>query len=466
VLACAPKESPPGGQQRNVLLIVSDALRQDVLGCYAGEARTPNIDWLAENGVLFENAYANSNWTAPSSVTLLTGNYPTTYEHTREAGTFRLHVPEGELVPCEVLRESGYTVMARVNNVHATLHNNLQGFDPIPPGKDYARVTSEATRREVERIVGQSLDYDPYSHVGAALAALLERPADAPFFMLQWILDPHEPYRPIDRFKERNRLDASGLPRPGGFYERPKLPTDQLSDLEKTYVKRLYVAEVESVDERVGFLIEMLRHEDLLENTYIIFTADHGEMFGEHGQWGHHAYFYDALMRIPLIVVGPGVDKGVRAGDRVSIVDIMPTLRDLLGVDYEHEMQGRSFRSLLTGGRRHDDAVFVTNIRRREHVTTRLHRDALISGDFKLITLGDREFELYDLAGDPGETHDLAASRPDLVRSMYERIELRREENEALKARHLALAADTTQALTDEEREAVAKELRALGYIK
>jgi choline-sulfatase len=241
---------------------------------------------------------------------------------------------------------------------------------------------------------------------------------------------------------------------------------NKLSDVEAEYVKQLYAAEVESVDERVGFIIETLRHQKLLDDTYIIFTTDHGEMFGEHGQWGHRAYYYDVLMRIPLIIAGPGVSKGSRAIDRVSLVDLMPTLREALDVDYTHEMQGESFLPLLSGGRRESDSVYITSIRRRKRANDTMHRDALIAGEFKLITIGDDEFELYNLLGDPAENNDLAADQRGLVRSMYESIKMQRAANEILRARNTSEAADTSGQLTDKEAEETNKKLRALGYIK
>jgi len=188
-------------------------------------------------------------------------------------------------------------------------------------------------------------------------------------------------------------------------------------------------------------------------------------MFGEHGRWGHRAFYYDVLMKIPLIITGPGVSKGIRASDMVSLVDLTPTLQDLLNVDYEHEMQGESFLPLLSGGRRENASIYITNIRRREKTTT-MHRDALISGDFKLITLGDGEFELYNLLHDPGESHNLAASRPGLVRNMYESIKMQRAANEIRKAWNTSEVADTARPLTDKELEETTKKLRALGYIE
>ncbi|MCK5618807.1 MAG: sulfatase-like hydrolase/transferase, partial [Candidatus Krumholzibacteria bacterium] len=111
-------------------MIVSDALRQDVLGCYGGDARTPNLDWLAKNGVLFENAYSTSPWTAPSAVSMFTGNYATTYgcsphAKTRRPGPIRIYVPRSEHLFVEALNQDGYVTAMKIENVNASMHNNL-----------------------------------------------------------------------------------------------------------------------------------------------------------------------------------------------------------------------------------------------------------------------------------------------------------------------------------------------------
>lgn len=463
---CAPgEETFDAGKRYNVVLIVSDALRHDVLGCYGGGAVTPNIDWLAENGVLFENAYANSSWTAPSSVSMFTGNYATTYAHSPYARTIKIHVPDGEVLFAEVLQESGYATVAVVENIHAYWHNHLQGFGIVSQGKEPGSTATEETREAIAQIAGRELSRSPYRETGVVLRHVLEFPSDQNFLIHFWMLDPHEPYSPVGQFRKKVNENAPRLPRSRRFYEGAGLPMNQLSEVEQEHVKSLYLAEVESVDERVGFIIEALRRKNLLENTYVILTSDHGEMFGEHGRWGHRACYYDALMRIPLIITGPNVPKGSRPTARVSLVDIMPTLKDLLGVEYARNMQGESVRPAWDGGQRTKQSIYIASIKRPKQEDTK-HVDALIENGYKLISLGDNEFELYDLRNDPGESENLAAEYRDLAQSMFGKIERQRAENEIRMMRNASDLADSATALTEEELREIKEKLKALGYLQ
>ncbi|MCK4775317.1 MAG: sulfatase-like hydrolase/transferase, partial [Candidatus Krumholzibacteria bacterium] len=134
------------GKRYNVVIIVSDALRQDVVGCYGGVARTPNIDWLASNGIRFENSYSTSPWTSPSAVSIFTGNYATSYAYSREGRSKKnpvstktedlyvpqIYVPHSEYLLAESLKDLDYVTGMQNENVNASLHNNLQGLDSIP----------------------------------------------------------------------------------------------------------------------------------------------------------------------------------------------------------------------------------------------------------------------------------------------------------------------------------------------
>ena len=465
IAACSTDDGTPIAERKqpNILIIVSDALRQDVLGCHGGEARTPNIDQLAQSGVLFENAYTNSSWTAPSVVNMFTGRYADTYGTSPFRNTIRIHVPNSEAILSKALKATGYATIAMVENIHALLHNCLQGFEP-PPKSD-----NDKTRATITRIVGRDLSRELAERKELRdlinyMAWLLEAPKDQSFFTLYWLLDPHEPYAPVDRFKSRIDIDPLRLTQPESFYQQPKLQFQQLSDAEQDYIKKLYVAEVESVDEKVGFIIETLHEANVLDNTYIVFTADHGEMFGEHGRWGHHVFYYDALMKIPLIISGPGLPEGARRNTPVSLIDVMPTLKDLLGLVYEHDMQGESFHSVLLGNEAGDRSIYFTNVL-REEVDYAQHADALRDGDFKLIAWDSGELELFDLGTDIGEETNVAEQYPEMVKTMYEKMEHQRETNEARRLRNMVATADTTNLSSEEMREA-AKKLRALGYVK
>jgi choline-sulfatase len=464
LLAACSSNHDATRERHSVIVIISDALRQDVLGCYGGEARTPNIDRLARNGVLFENAYANSPWTAPSSVSMLTGNYATSYGYSPTVGTIRIHVPSEETQLAEALREDGYRTLAKIDNVHGLMHNNTQGFDLLPDGRKFRQVTTEQTREKIARAVGHDVNHDPYWHLGVVLTHLLYMPDDRPFFVLYWMVDPHEPYAPIARFKERIDMALSRLPNPPKFYERPRLRMEDLSALEHEYLRKLYVAEVESVDERVGFIVKILRHRKILDRTYIVFSSDHGELFGEHGLWGHHGYFYEESTRIPLIVAGPGIMKGKRQSTPVSLVDLMPTLKDLLSVTYDQDMQGESLQPLLVGETNEERSVYFQNIK-KEPDADAPHVDAVLENGYKLVWLENGTFELYNLGDDTEETLNVIDRYPEVADSLRALLFLRREQSAARSAMNMAGTVDTL-AVSPEEAEETVEQLRALGYIK
>ena len=461
-----PTTAPQNPQKHNVVMIVSDALRQDVLGCYGGEARTPNLDWLAKNGVVFDNAYANSPWTAPASVSMFTGNYATSYGYAPLHNTLKIHVPESEVLLAEVLSELGYAAKMKIENAHAHMHNHLQGFESLPSPDDYV---VEATKRiggEMDAIVGSDIPATgAYQTAWVVIGSLLETPPDKNFFLLHWIVDPHEPYDPIDRFKSGGAFHAAQLPRDAAFYSRPIRGRSGLTNREHEYLKALYIAEVESVDERVGFVIEALRRTNRLEDTYILFTSDHGEQFGEHGEHGHGALgracnYYESLMRIPLILFGPGLPRGRRVQHPVSHVDLMPTLKDLLGVVYRDNAQGRSFKTHMFDDSPKRAPVYFTDVRGHTHI------DALLEDNLKLISREDGGFELYDLSTDPGEAINISSSRPDRRDSMFQKILAIREMNKERKSMNVTVVGDSTIQVTDEEMRKTMENLRSLGYLK
>lgn len=443
----------------NLVIIVSDALRYDVLGCYGGEAHTPNIDWLAANGVRFENAFTNSPWTGPSSVNLLTGSYATSYTHSPAGKTIRIHVPDGEPLVAEVLRRRGYATIAKIENVQAYLHNNLQGFES--PGAKRPNPSSDE-RADLGEVLDRELTGpEAYRQMYAVLETLLRLPADQHFFVFYWMVDPHAPYNAPQRFKDRIDFDRSKLPKPSGHYEGKVDPGRRVSAVEQEYVRKLYVAEVESVDERIGFVLETLRNKGTLEDTYIVFTSDHGEQLGERGKWGHGAWgkqshYYDVLVRVPLVFYGPGLPRGEVRKSLVSLVDIMPTLTELIGLSFPNRMQGESFAPILFDDRSDDRSVYFTDVRDHEQV------DGLREGDLKLIASWDGRFELYDLSKDPDERRNLATEHSRDVERMYEKILAQRAENE----KRTSEAPPALPQLTEEEVRKTNEKLKSLGYIK
>ena len=296
-----------------------------------------------------------------------------------------------------------------------------------------------------------------------ALRFLFDSTSGGCFFLAIWLLDPHSPYNPPDTHGDRPDADWTGLPQKPAFY-RTIGSTDlkeyarNIEDAEKVYLRHLYLGEVESVDRRIGLILQTLRRSGLLDRTFIILTSDHGEAFGEHGKYCHGGGdFYRVMTHVPLLLVGPGLPAGRRVEAPVSQVGLVPTLMDLLGTAPAPNVQGRSFGPLVRGEGGEAQPVFFTN---------GLGDDfALMDRDWKLV-LRKEEPTLFDVAGDPEETHDLAERYPDIVASMLNVS--RALIGDCARRRSMFewnMRAENNSAESDEAEERLLKELKSLGYI-
>lgn len=409
----------------NVVIIVSDALRADVTGCYGGDAKTPNIDWLARQGVLFEKAHSTSPFTSPSAISMFTGYYPDIFRKGTQ-GKMKLpafYVPDSILMLAEVLKDSGYKVKKNCENKQAFFYQNMQGFEEI---KTFYELTNQE-KTHIEDTTGLKPQSKSYLHMYGFLNSLLNASKDQPFFLVKWILDPHFPYNPPPKFKQRINVTPSKLSKKIDYFSNLQfIVPDNWNEYDHEYLQELYKKEVESVDERIGFIIKALRHRGLFDSTYVVFTSDHGELLGERGQWGHGQNYYQLLVHIPLIITGPGIPKGQREKTVVSLLDLMATLKEFLGVEYQDNSQGRSFAGLLSQGKvkRESSAYFVQLVS-----DTNKLQDALLEYNNKLIVSKDNTFELYNLADDPFESNNVAKKYPKVTSRMLSKIEAIRNEN-------------------------------------
>ncbi len=457
--ACSTgKEARP-----NLLIIVSDALRADVLGCYGGAARTPNIDRLAGDGTLFVRCYSTTPWTWPAAVSMFTGNYPAAYHPTverlfpetrPEAESVTVwYVPEEEQLVGEVMGAAGYDVRMALQNPLPRRSNSLQGFLDLDPA-----VVTAPRRVAVEQVTGPDpRQTGPYL---ALLDYLLRVPDDQPFCLLGWVLDPHGEYDPPLQFKPKANIHDQPLPREHRYYadlnsRQLKDATDELNERERAYIRALYLAEVEYVDQRVGRILDVLEHRRLLENTIVVFTSDHGEAFWEHGFPSHGNTYFEEMVHVPLVFSGPGIPHGHRLEAPVSHLDLAPTLAELLEVTLPQGLQGSSYAGLLSGEPAFPDPVYFTGAHQQ------VQADAIIDPPYKLITGLDGSGALYNLASDPDEQQDLAADLPGVAAGLQAGLMRIREETRRLREGRPepAAAGDSTP---DTE---LLEQMKALGYV-
>lgn len=496
----------------NLLLIVVDTLRADHVSAYRAGARTPAIDALAAAGTLFERAYAHIAITGPSHASLFTSLLP--FEHGVRNNAQILDGSARTMA--EALRDRGWMTAAVVSlGVLKRDFGFDQGFDHYRDDfgsdwmKDAGEVTAEAAALAADDLaepyflfVHYSDPHEPYTPpdldypwidlelegrpVGAIRAN--GRSAGVPielgpgshalrFRSRQPALEPRRFYK-----MDAVRLEGEGLSIGRGSWEvlasagspptyQSRLPATlelvngtgaaRTAELRLNLKQRLdipevrvrYAQEVEYADRQIGALIEALRSRGLLDNTLIVVLSDHGEGLGYHNHVGHIHQVYDTLLRVPLVVAFPGVvPAGKRVGDVVSLVDVFPTVAELLTIEAPVPASGRSLVPLLRGEAMAPRAVLAATYRPEAFTD----KQAIISDGFKYIRSWspEREWEeLYDLENDPDELTDLITSRAEVA----ERLRAALEQRLAASAEGSAVAVELSEA--DRDR------LRALGYL-
>lgn len=466
VLLAACSTAQPPTEATNLLLIVSDTLRADAVRCTDDTVSTPNLCGLADRGVFFENAYSHAPATLQSSVAMFTGNHAFTYsrlEKPPRGGYDWIHVPDEERLLAECLAESDYDTPAFVQNGLAAAANGMQGFRIL--GRGHIESIDLAP---LESRLGLDLSIRGTHGVAGTIDYLFDAPES--FYLVQWMTDPHAVYDPPAKFLDDLKVDAERLPRPIEYYRglghfnRPNRglrrldrQATSLSDDEREFLHRLYEKEVEWVDERVGYFLEALEAAGLRDSTVVAFTSDHGEGFGEHGKFLHGFSLHEEMVRVPLILAGPGIPRGRRINARVSLVDLTPTLADLIGADCPLDARGVSLVPLLNAAEAPPPKlVYLSNPGRQPS-------DSLVHGRWKLIADTDTgAVELYDLVADPEERTNLAARHADVVERMG-RYLAEITSADRLRREHVLLAAD--EAALEETKEETLRQLEALGYL-
>lgn len=361
-VASATVATPP----RNAVLISIDTLRPDHLHCYGYAERTSAaIDALASEGTLFENAFTPVPLTLPAHTSMLSGLYPPRTS-VRDNGFFRC--PDGVQLISEAAKSGGYVTAAFVSGFPLNRRFGLaQGFDVYDDRTDSAHAPlHHYPERQADDTISSALKW---------LQSV--RP---PFFLFVHLFDPHAEYRP-----------------------HPEFPGLQPYD-----------AEIASADAAVGRLIERLRQNRLLENTFIALTSDHGESLGEHGERTHGVFLYDATLRVPLIIRGPGIPAARRQTTLVSIVDIVPTITHALGLPENAKLDGVD----LLSGKSHDYVYSESFYPRFDLGWSELL--ALRAPDAKYVEAPRPE--LYLLAKDPRELNNRLAGESERAALMRSRL--------------------------------------------
>ncbi|MCP5057303.1 MAG: sulfatase [bacterium] len=467
-----------GGTERpNFLLISVDTLRADHVGAYRYErATTPHLDQLAKGGALFESAYAQSSWTLPSHVSMLTGLDPDAHG----VLTARDRIDPRLATLAEHLSQAGYWTGAWVGTPRWGYVGAQYGFDA---GFDSYRHSPHPKRFRSSWLVRKLdswLSRKFFRDVGNAREEVdsvlewLHGARRTPFFLFVHFYDVHSkaaslPYEAPEPFFDRfcdsgiESFDGceAGLCASNRLVAMARGEARRFDASELDQVRCLYDGGVAFVDDEIGRLFEALRGAELWKQTVVIVTSDHGEGFFEHGS-SLHATLHDEITRVPLVVRLPGGGVGKRVRGVVSLTDLVPTVLELAGADVDPLRQGRSLVPVLQGGR--DDVGNAAVAFDSGPKWAMIRR-----GDQKLIQFlssGNArprvDSELYNLALDPHERRNRARGKPRQVERLRAELRGRRQLGRSFHQTVLGGVPATSVDVGEEER----KRLRALGYVE
>ena len=369
--------APGAGRDLNLLVVTLDTTRADAIGTYGGRAVTPTLDQLASTGVAFEQTSTVAPLTLPAHSSLFTALFPPGHQ-VRANGQVALASKFVTLA--EHLNASGFQTGAFVSSfVLDDMWGLNQGFDVYrDPDFQPGRIDRETLRSPAGRIVDAALGW-------------LHEVDSRPFFAWLHFYDAHAPARPPSEFASPNGQDA-------------------------------YLGAIGFIDFQLSRVINFLDERGRLDNTVVVVVGDHGESLGEHGEATHGLFVYESVMHVPLIIRAPFANmRGRRVGDTVRIVDVMPTVLDLLGHHSAPGTDGQTLVPLMSGA--------VRELGLEAYSESRYGFDrfgwsplaALRHGRFKLI-LAPRP-ELYDLASDPREMSNLYGERAGLATKLARRLQ-------------------------------------------
>lgn len=396
LILAAPAAPAVEKPAQNVVLISIDTLRADRLGCYGyGKGASPNIDAIASEGTLYTHAFTPVPLTLPAHTSLLTGLLPTR-TGVRDNGFFR--APDSLVLLPEILKQRGLATGAFLSGLPLNRRFGLnQGFDIFD---DRIRENDPRAHLYPERTAEETVSH----------ALEWATSAKGPYFLFIHLFEPHAPYR------------AS-----------PDHPT-----------LAPYDAEIAVADDAVGRITAFLKQRNQLATSLLIVTSDHGESLGEHGERSHGVFLYDATLQIPLIIRGPGFDAGMRDGRLVSLVDILPTVLDALGIAKPAGIDGASMLSAPVRQVAYAESFYPRfDLGWSELRAARTLAEKLVMAPV---------MELYDLSSDPREVKNLYDATHPMLPLLQSSL------NELIK-----LDAGATPTHPDSD---TTEALRSLGYVQ
>ena len=437
----------------NILFIMDDQHRHDYMGCAGADfVRTPNIDRLAERGVRFTQCTTNSPVCAPSRIGLAAGLQPSRIGAVDNSGILPLSTP----TYYQRLRDNSYRVacVGKLDLAKSDHYNGRDGDRPVAyswgfthpeecEGKMHAGSSPTPIGPYTNYLHREGLlqvFYDDYSerrgkgyevtahdsvlpteafedcYIGRRAAEWIENVADDfPWHMFVSFVGPHNPFDPPTEYADRYR-DAE-MPPPVPF--NPEGKAAWIQERSKSYdpdvvavTRRQYCAATEAIDDMVGRILSAVESRGQLENTYVIFASDHGEMLGDHGMYTKSCP-QEAALRVPLIAAGPGIEGGRVCDSPVELIDVNATICDMAGLDPQPDIDAKSFKPVLDG---------ATESHRSETVSAFRKFRLIRTPEYKLVENYNDATELYDLVNDPDEQHNVVDEKPEVAAELESRM--------------------------------------------
>lgn len=370
---------------KNVIVILADDHARNVTGCYGNDIiRTPNIDKLAKDGIIFDRAYCNAPISSASRASLLTGKYP----HSTKSNL--LFTPFDDVLNvtiAEILREKGYRTALigkshfndfvwsdiykekvpdhgfslKIEKVQYNQHITENRKRSVPDSIETYKVTDSSVHEQMNaRYLPEKYFDDDASGTFFAQSAVkfINDNRENPFFLLYAPHEPHHPY--LFPVEYRNRYHPNDMILPQGSPEDDRWVPHKfrnLTDKQKKGIIAAYYTSVEYMDKNVGIVMEAIKKAGLEKKTLIVYISDNGYLLYEHKRFEKHTMWEEAV-RQPLIIKGNGLPEGIRCGALVEYIDIVPTILDLLRVNSIPSIQGKSFRKSLINNDNHKKSVF------------------------------------------------------------------------------------------------------------
>jgi arylsulfatase A-like enzyme/Tfp pilus assembly protein PilF len=365
--------------QPNVVFITIDTLRADHLGCYGyKQIHTPNIDALAAGSTRFERAYTPVPVTLPAHTAIFTGTYPMFNGMHDFSGN---KLGPSQITLAWLLQQQGYATGAVLGSAVLDSRFGLnKGFDFYYDHFDFNRL-QESNIEEMER---------PGDMVADAALEWLGNNYQKKFFLWMHLYDPHFPYRPPAPYNVE-------------------------------YKDHPYDGEIAFADAQVGRLLDFLKKKDLYQNTVIVLTGDHGESLGEHGELTHGFFIYNATLHVPVIIHLPGQTAAKTVPDPINLIDLMPTVLNVLKLDVPSQVQGRNLLPIISGKEKPaPPSLYAESFLPRLHFNWSELR-AVETEKYHFISAPKPE--LYDLSKDPDETQNLYSQKQAVAEELHARLE-------------------------------------------